>query len=71
MSDRVALRQVAALMAYAGDHGWLPAAVQTRRCGSDGVRSPSGSPAFCSTVFFRCDHSLRRADRSVSLDPEL
>jgi hypothetical protein len=20
-------------MAYAGDHGWLPAAVQTRRCG--------------------------------------
>jgi hypothetical protein len=32
MSDRASLRQVAALMAYAGDHGWLPAAVQTRRC---------------------------------------
>jgi hypothetical protein len=26
MSDRVSLRQVAALMAYAGDHGWLAAA---------------------------------------------
>jgi hypothetical protein len=52
MSDRVSLRQVAALMAYAGDHGWLPAAVQTRRCGGDGVRSPSGSPAFCSTTNF-------------------
>jgi hypothetical protein len=33
MSDRASLRQVAALVAYAGDHGWLPAAVQTRRCG--------------------------------------
>jgi hypothetical protein len=33
MSDRTSLRQVAALMAYAGDHGWLSAAVQTRRCG--------------------------------------
>jgi hypothetical protein len=27
MRDRVSLRQVAALAAYAGDHGWLPAAV--------------------------------------------
>jgi hypothetical protein len=53
MSDRVSLRQVAALMAYAGDHGWLPAAVQTRRCGGVAmVRSPSGSPAFCSTGNF-------------------
>jgi hypothetical protein len=53
MSDRVSLRQVAALMAYAGDHGWLPAAVQTRRCrGWAMVRSQSGSPAFCSTGNF-------------------
>lgn len=36
MSDRVSLRQVVALMAYAGDDGWLPAAVQTRRCGGYG-----------------------------------
>ena len=37
MSDRASLRQVAALVAYAGDHGWLPGAVQTRRLwGSDG-----------------------------------
>jgi hypothetical protein len=53
MSDRVSLHQVAALMAYAGDHGWLPAAVQTRRRrGVAMVRSPSGSPAFCSTGNF-------------------
>jgi len=51
MSDRVSLRQVAALMPYAGDHGRLPAAVQTRRCGGDGPFA-SGSPAFYSTGNF-------------------
>jgi len=42
MSDRVSLRQVAALGGF-----------------------------LLNDKFFRCDHSLRRADRSVSLDPEL
>jgi hypothetical protein len=52
MSDRVSLSQVAALMAYAGDHGWLPAAVKLGAVGVAMVRSPSGSPAFCSTGNF-------------------
>jgi hypothetical protein len=50
MSDRLSLSQVAALMAYAAT---TAGAAKRRRCGGLAmVRSPSGSPAFCSTGTF-------------------
>jgi hypothetical protein len=67
MSVRVSLRQVVALMAYAATTAGCQLLFKLGAVGAM-VRSPSGSPAFCSTGnFFRCDLSLRRADRSVSL----
>src|SRR5258705_9426102 len=55
------------------DHGWRPAAV--RNAGAAGGWRWSARRAdrrlSAQRVFFRCAHSLRRADRSVGLDPEL
>jgi hypothetical protein len=53
MSDRLSLSQVAALMAYAATTagGQLLFKTEALR-GLAMVRSPSGSPAFCSTGIF-------------------
>jgi len=73
MSDRLSLSQVAALMAYAATTagGQLLFKTEALR-GLAMVRSPSGSPAFCSTGTFSLrSFSTLRADRSVGLDSEL
>ena len=69
MSDRLSLSQVAALMAYPATTagGQLLFKTPALRGGLAMVRSPSGSPAFCSTGTFSCARSLRQADRSVGL----
>ena len=69
MSDRLSLSQVAALMAYAATTagGQLPAL----RGAGDGPLAERIAGFLLNGYFFRCAHSLRRADRSVGLDPEL
>lgn len=69
MSDRLSLSQVAALMAYAATTagGKTPAL----RGAGDGPLAERIAGFLLNGYFFRCAHSLRRADRSVGLDPEL
>ena len=69
MSDRLSLSQVAALMAYAATTagGKTPAL----RGAGDGPLAERIAGFLLNGHFFRCAHSLRRADRSVGLDPEL
>ena len=73
MSDRLSLSQVAALMAYAATTagGQLLFETPALRGGLAMVRSRADLRLSAQRVFFRCAHSLRRADRSVGLDPEL
>jgi hypothetical protein len=53
MSDRLSLSQVAALMAYAAAMAGGQLLFKTPALpGLAMVRSPSGSPAFCSTSIF-------------------
>ena len=53
MSDRLSLSQVAALMAYAATMAGGQLLFKTPALrGLAMVRSPSGSPAFCSTGIF-------------------
>ena len=73
MSDRLSLSQVAALMAYAATTagGQLLFKTPALRGAGDGPLAERIAGFLLNDVFFRCAHSLRRADRSVGLDPEL
>ena len=73
MSDRVSLRQVVALMAYAATRarGQLLFKTPALPGAGDGPLAERIAGFLLNGYFFRCAHSLRRADRSVGLDPEL
>src|SRR6266566_6925834 len=73
MSDRLSLSQVAALMAYAATTagGQLRFKTPALRGAGDGPLAERIAGFLLKGYFFRCAHSLRRADRSVGLDPEL
>ncbi len=73
MSDRLSLSQVAALMAYAPTTagGQLLFKTPALRGAGDGPLAERIAGFLLNGYFFRCAHSLRRADRSVGLDPEL
>ena len=73
MSDRLSLSQVAALMAYAATTagGQLLFETPALRGAGDGPLAERIAGFLLNGYFFRCAHSLRRADRSVGLDPEL
>jgi len=73
MSDRLSLSQVAALMAYAATTagGQLLFKTPALRGAGDGPLAERIAGFLLNGYFFRCAHSLRRADRSVGLDPEL
>src|SRR5258708_1774192 len=72
MSDRLSLSQVAALMAYAATTagGQLLFKTPALRGAVDGPLAERIAGFLLNGYFFRCAHSLRRADRSVGLDPE-
>ena len=71
MSDRLSRSQVAALMAYAATTagGQLLFKMPALLGAGDGPLAERIT-GFLLNGFFRCAHSLRRADRSVGLDPE-
>ena len=73
MSDRLSLSQVAALMAYAAAMagGQLLFKTAALRGAGNGPLAERIAGFLLNGEFLRWDHSLRRADRSVSLDPEL
>jgi hypothetical protein len=73
MSDRLSLSQVAALMAYAATTagGQLLFKTPALRGAGDGPLAERIAGFLLNGYFFRCAHSLRGADRSVGLDPEL
>ena len=73
MSDRLSLSQVAALMAYAATTagGQLLFKTPALPGAGDGPLAGRIAGFLLNGYFFRCAHSLRRADRSVGLDPEL
>jgi len=73
MSDRLSLSQVAALMAYAATTagGQLLFKTPALRGAGDGPLAERIAGFLLNGYFFRCAHSLRRADRSVGLDHEL
>ena len=67
MSDRLSLSQVAALMAYAATTagGQLLFKTPALRGAGDGPLAERIAGFLLNGYFFRCAHSLRRADRSV------
>ena len=67
MSDRLSLSQVAALMAYAATTagGQLRFKTPALRGAGDGPLAERIAGFLLNGYFFRCAHSLRRADRSV------
>ena len=71
MSDRLSLSQVAALMAYAATTagGQLLFKTPALRGAGDGPLAERIAGFLLNGYFFRCAHSLRRAD--LGLDPEL
>jgi hypothetical protein len=73
MSDRLSLSQVAALMAYAATTagGQLLFKTPALPGAGDGPLAGRIAGFLLKGYFFRCAHSLRRADRSVGLDSEL
>ena len=73
MSDRLSLSQVAALMAYAATRagGQLLFKTPALPGAGDGPLAERIAGFLLNGYFFRCAHSLRRADRSVGLDSEL
>ena len=72
MSDHLSLSQVAALMAYAATTagGQLLFKTPALRGAGDGPLAERIAGFLLNGYFFRCAHSLRRADR-VGRDPEL
>jgi hypothetical protein len=73
MSDRLSLSQVAALMTHAATTagGQLLVKTPALRGAGDGPLIGRIAGFLLNGCFFRCAHSLRRADRSEGLDPEL
>ena len=73
MTDRLSLSQVAALMASAAAMagGQLLFKTPALRGAGDGPLAERIAGFLLNGYFLRCAHSLRRADRSVGLDPEL
>jgi hypothetical protein len=74
MNDRLSLSQVAALMAYAATTagGQLLFKTPALRGAGDGPLAEWIAGFLLNAYFFRCAHSLRRADyHSVGQDPEL
>src|SRR5436309_10126327 len=71
MSDRLSLSQVAALMAYAATTagGQLLFKTPALRGAGDGPLAERIAGFLLNGYFFRRAHSLRRANRSVGLDP--
>src|SRR5258707_9888918 len=72
MSDRLSLSQVAALIAYAATTAGGQLLFETPALrGGWRWSARRADRRMLNGYFFRCAHSLRRADRSVGLDPEL
>jgi hypothetical protein len=71
MSDRVSLRQVAALIAMQATTAGCQLLFKLGAVGGRWSARRADRRLSAQRVIFRCDHSLGRADRSVSLDPEL